>query len=177
MTNSSNPNSRLDLRRAGWQTSWRLFQLTRKISGKARPQPGVPRVPFFNASPRLTGLSLNAAFAYLTACGLQLAGAPVVYFGCHAGMSRCVLGTDRDDHNKPPPCSSCINQAEGLFSHSPTYWFKHYQDKDLAHALHNLNLEELCAFEWPIRFPQGSEETLPLGGLTVPYLRWALSRH
>src|SRR3990170_3980876 len=87
------------------QARWRLFQMTRQVIGKARPIPGQPPVAFFIASTRLNGLSLNSAFALLTACGLQLAGVPVVYFACQAGMSRCVLGTNREDPTKPPPCA------------------------------------------------------------------------
>lgn len=131
---------------------------------------------FFNASTRLAGLSLNAAFAYLTACGLQLSGVPVVYFACKAGMSRCVLGTDRDDYRNPPPCKSCTAQAERLFGHAPTVWFSYSEVEDLAQQLEDLDIERLSAFEY--RFPINSHERdMPLGRLALPSLQWALRRH
>ncbi|MEJ2353609.1 MAG: hypothetical protein P8Y03_27840, partial [Anaerolineales bacterium] len=133
---------------------------------------------FFNASTRLTGLSLNAAFAYLTACSLQLSGVPVVYFGCKSGISRCVLGTDRDDYRNPPPCKSCIAQAEHLFGHAPTVWFSFSKDEGLAQQLKDLDIERLSAFEY--RFPSNGHGmdslSMPLGRLTLPSLRWALRR-
>ena len=70
-------------------------------------------VVFFNASTRLDGFSQNAAFGVLTAWGLQLAGAPVLHFACHAGMARCVLGTNPDDFTQSPPCRVCISQTSG----------------------------------------------------------------
>ncbi len=48
---------------------------------------------FFNASTRLVGMSLNAAFQQTAAWALRLAGTPVIHFVCQAGLSRCVLGT------------------------------------------------------------------------------------
>jgi hypothetical protein len=77
-------------------------------------------VVFFNASTGL-GMSQNAAFALLAASGLQLAGIPVVYFTCQAGMLRCVLGT-RQDEQANPPCKSCIAQSRWLF-HAPVIAF------------------------------------------------------
>ena len=85
---------------------WRLIQITRQIAARAAPQRGERPVVFFNASSRLHGLSLNAAFSLLASWGLRLAGVPVVHFVCNAGMSRCVLGTDRYDHTNAPPCKS-----------------------------------------------------------------------
>src|SRR4030067_1490058 len=85
------------------QGRWRLFQVTRQVVSKARPRPGQPPVAFFVASTRLSGLSLNSAFAFLTACGVQLAGVPVGYFVCQAGVGRCVLGANREEPTTPPP--------------------------------------------------------------------------
>ncbi|MDD5370413.1 MAG: hypothetical protein PHQ40_15125, partial [Anaerolineaceae bacterium] len=71
----------------------------------AGPSPdGNPRpVIFFNASTRLSGLSLNAGFSLLTAWTLRLQGVPVVHFVCREGMGPCVLGTNRDNPAAPPP--------------------------------------------------------------------------
>jgi len=48
--------------------------VARRAPARAREQP----VAFFNASTRLTHLSLNAAFSLLGAWGLRLAGVPAV---------------------------------------------------------------------------------------------------
>jgi hypothetical protein len=132
----SNPGffTRVNLALGEWKGHWRLFQATRQIAGKARPKPGKPTVAFFVASTRLSHMSLNAAFAYLLACGLQVAGLPVVYFGCKSGMSRCVLGTDKDQPMKPPPCKACIDESQRLFAHAPTLWFSYQEDQRLANA-------------------------------------------
>lgn len=169
----------LPINLSSWRGNWRLFQTSRKIAARARPSSGQKPVVFFNASTRLTGLSLNAAFAYLAACGLQLAGVPVVYFGCKAGMSRCVLGTDRDDHTNPPPCRACTAQAERLFNHTAAVWFDYSQRVDLAQDLHDLGLEELAHFKYPFSQKDRSPNDLliPLGDLALPSLRWALRRH
>jgi hypothetical protein len=179
MANSSNGLLRLLRKTSGWQADWRLFQVSRKVAAKSRPASKQDPVVFFNASTRLTGLSLNAAFAYLTACSLQLSGVPVVYFGCKAGMSRCVLGTDRDDYRNPPPCKGCAAQAERLFGHAPTVWFSYSQAEDLAHQLKDLDIEGLSSFEYgsPPNGRGRSGSSLPLGRLTLPSLRWALRRH
>lgn len=170
---------RLRTKTAGWQGNWRLFQTSRKVAAKSHPSANQRPVVFFNASTRLTGLSLNAAFAYLSACGLQLAGVPVVYFGCNSGMSRCVLGTDRDDHTNPPPCKPCIAQSERLYGHAPVVWFGYSPDRDLAGSLKGLDLDELSKFEFPFKAGGGRDnsEDLPLGNLTLTSLRWALRRH
>ena len=66
---------------------------------------------FFNASTRLLGLSLNAAFQLAAAWAVRLAGVPVIHFVCQGGMSRCVLGTDRENPQALPPCPGCIAQS------------------------------------------------------------------
>ena len=157
----------------------RLVQITRQVAGNARPSSKLQPVAFFNASSRLTGLSLNAAFTYLTACGVQITGVPIVYFGCHAGMSRCVLGTNRDDFAQPPPCKQCISQSKNLFAHTPVVWFEYQEDENLAEALKDLSVEELSMFETVVSLERSSERDipLPLGRLVLPSLRWALRRH
>jgi len=121
-------------------------------------------------------MSLNAAFSYLAACGLQAAGYPVVYFACHAGMSRCVLGTNKDDSAQRPPCKACIAQSERLFQHAPAVWFEYAEDREVKHALTDLGIADLINFEFPMILA-GDEVILPLGELVLPSLRWALRRH
>ena len=159
---------------ADLKRDWRLFRFNRQIANKARPKPENPTVAFFIASTRLTGISLNASFAYLTACGLQVAESPVVYFGCQAGMSRCVLGTNKDDPYQAPPCQSCVSQSQKLFAHAPSLWFTYEEDEELKHALNGLNLKQLSEFEFSI---DQSAHRIPLGKLVLPSLRWALRMH
>ena len=155
--------------------NWQLFQLTRKIAAKARPRDGFLPVVFFNASTRITGMSLNAAFSYLAASGLQLAGVPVVQFGCQSGMSRCVLGTDRNDHMKAPPCRACLIQSERLYANAPTVWFEYRKNPALAEALESLSVDELSAIVWEA--PGEIACQIPLGRLVLPSLRWAMRLH
>lgn len=122
----------------------------------------------FNASTRLTGLSLNAAFQLLTAWALRLQGVPVVQFVCQVGMSRCVLGTNRDDPSVSPPCAGCTAQSRRLFATLEVNGFHYTRDDHLAEALENLDLEHLMDFEW---------HGQPLGALVLPSLRWILRRH
>ncbi len=168
--------TRLKVRLADFSGDWRLGQLNRQIFQHAKPRPENPTIAFFNVSTRLSGVSLNAAFAYLAACGLQLAGYPVVYFACQAGMTHCVLGTNPDHPGSPPPCRACQVRSERIFSHAPVFWFRSDRDESISQALRKLNLVDLSSYERRLSF--GSEtEVLPLGSLVLPSLRWALRRH
>lgn len=154
--------------------SWRLWRLARQLVVEsplrelAKSRQVKKPVAFFNASTRLAGISLNAGFSYLAALGLQMAGTPVVYFACRAGMSRCMLGTNRDDPAQAPPCRQCVAQSRILFSHAPAIWFEFQRDARLEMALKDLTIDEMDAF---------SHEDLPLGSLVLPGLRWVLRRH
>lgn len=152
---------------------WRLWRLNRQVRRHAQPDPDQHPVVMFNASTRLTGFSQNAAFALLTSWGLQLAGVPVVHFVCQAGMSRCVLGTNRDDHAQPPPCQSCMAQSRKLYQAAPVHGFTYAPDLDLTAALVDRNLADLERFE----FELPGIGSVPLGALVLPSLRWALRRH
>lgn len=177
MANPLSLRRRLRLNMAEAQNNWRLFQLTRKVAARGRASGDEPPVVFFNASTRLTGMSLNSAFALLAACGVQLAGAPVIYFGCKAGMSHCVLGTNREDYSKPPPCKSCIAQAERLFAHAPTSWFTYQQEPELTRALESLDVAALMDFDWRLLEAGTRLPAVPLGRQVLPSLRWALRVH
>jgi hypothetical protein len=155
------------------QTNLAIWQLSRQVSAhtsfkkeieKETPAP----VAFFNASTRLVGVSQNAAFAMLAAMSLQLAGIPVVYFACHAGMRRCVLGTQVDNLAAAPPCKGCMRQSDWLFTHAPVIPANFQLDPVLETHLQNLNLAELSEFKYT---------DLPLGPLVLPSLRWILRRH
>lgn len=167
------------------------------------PAPSGKPIVFFKASTGIDDLSWNSGFHLLTSWALRLQGVPVLYFACHAGMSHCVLGTNRDDVHKEPPCRSCIHQSNTLYTGaesvpvgssldktegldagqraSRAYTFGFDRDAGLERALKDLSLDQLMAFEWPK--PVGSRstpaggESIPLGSLCLPGLRWILRRH
>lgn len=173
--------NRISQRASGWQNRRRIARLTRQVAKNA-PQPAdAAPVLVFNASTRLSGLSLNAAFSLLTSWSLRLGGAPVVQFNCQQGMSQCVLGsayalsTSLQEYPGPPPCETCITQSNRLYAGGNVHAF-HYQVKaDLAAMLAELNVPALCAFEYSS--PDEFAEPAPLGRLVLPSIRWALRRH
>jgi hypothetical protein len=169
--------SRLETKRADWKRDWRLYQLNRKVVNNTHPKPEKPTVAFFVASTRLTGISLNAAFSYLTACGLQVADVPVVYFACQVGMSRCVLGTNWQDPSQLPPCSACISQSRRLFAHAPTVDFSYRENKIIRESIDKLDISELSEFVYHTTQEMGVVADIPLGKLVLPSLRWANRLH
>ncbi len=144
---------RLRLRLAIWQNKQRIQETARQVVERAQTTDGQRPVVAFNASTRLTGLSLNAAFQLITTWGLRLAGIPVVQFVCKSGLSRCVLGTDRDDFNNPPPCQTCIAQSERLFAGADVASFTFKPDAKLDEALAGLSVAQLSdfAYAFPVR--------------------------
>ncbi len=186
--------------RLGWQRrqiNRQVRALVRQVRAvKPAPTAGVRPVVLFNASTRLTGISLNAGFSLLTRLGLELAGIPAVQFACRGGMSRCVLGTDRNDPAKAPPCRSCIAQTRALVEGAKVAWFDIRVDEILSKKLAGLSVEELSEFETPFHphpcpspsgrwekkissspVGEGRGEVIPLGQLALPALRWVLRRH
>jgi hypothetical protein len=152
-------------------------------------------VAFFKASTGIDDLSWNSGFHILASWALRLEGVPVVYFACRAGMSRCVLGTNRDRTEQAPPCRACTSQSRTLYAEVPdgptnsdatlVSWFAFHRDQDLASALAGLNLRELMVFEWAASPGTTAANTaggnararIPLGSLCLPGLRWILRRH
>ena len=155
-------------RRVHWVNNQRIRNLAQQVEQHIPEAKHHPPVIVFNASTRLSGLSLNAAYAQLSGWALRLAGAPVVNFACHAGMSRCVLGTNRDDVYAALPCQECIAQSEVNYAEGQSTWFEYQPDPNLAKAIDRLSLEELSAFEY---------QDYPLGNLVLPTIRWVLRRH
>jgi hypothetical protein len=166
--------NRLKLKAVNLNNNRRLLELSRQVLRHAHIEAGQQPVAFFNASTRLDGISQNAAFAFLAACGVQLAGVPVAYFSCHAGMSRCVLGTNKDDHTAAPPCEACVRQSRWLYGNALEMAFTYQADHELTRDLEKRTLDELAGFSMP--FPNSSEP-VPLGQMVIPGLRWALRRH
>ena len=89
-------------------------------------------------------------------------------FYCRAGMTRCVLGTNRDDATIEPPCRACVNQSKVLFGQMDRTGFEYLADKDLEHQLENLDLGGMVEFQYA---------EMPLGELVLPSVRWTLRRH
>jgi hypothetical protein len=177
--------------------NWRIFRMALRVAKLAPAPKDMRPIAFFKASSGLDDFSWNSAFHLLTSWGLRLQGVPVAYFACQHGMSRCVLGTNRDDPAKNPPCVSCIYQANALYSGVPVRplssypviqltgqpdnritaqpdnrstvsWFTFQRDPELETALQNLTLSNLSTFNY---------KDLPLGALVLPGLRWILRRH
>jgi hypothetical protein len=154
--------------------TWRRTRQNRRIRAMARQvfflSPRARHAPlvFFNASTRLSGLSLNAGFSLLAAWSLRLGGVPVVHFVCRSGLSRCVLGTQRGKPEQPPPCAECLNQSRTNVAFSQAKWFDLHADEPLDALLGTLNLEQLEEF---------THHEMPLGKLVLPSLRWILRRH
>ena len=160
----------------------RLLALSRQVGAQflRRVIKGQPPVVFFNASTRIGGISQNAAFSFLTSSALQLAGIPVVHFACKAGMSRCVLGTNKDDPTDAMPCRSCQAASFWLYSNAPTITYTYQEDPALAKALEGLSVAEMMAFTWSLpavgQAVQQKFPPIPLGALVLPALRWVLRR-
>lgn len=144
---------------------------------RKEPPPSSAPVVFFKASSGIDDLSWNSGFHLLVSWAFRLQGIPVVYFACNAGMSKCVLGTNRDNPHKEMPCKSCVMQSKALYKGVPSQvtghrsqvgWFEFQRDSELVSCISSLPISELMEFEY-----QG----LPLGALCLPGLRWVLRIH
>jgi hypothetical protein len=150
------------------QNDRRIRQLAHQV-GLSQPELTTEQpVIFFNASTRLTGMSLNAAFSLLSAWSLRMQGIKVVHFVCKAGMSRCVLGTHRDAVHQGLPCAGCIAHSQIEYTDGTTTWFTYTEDAAVAAELNGLDIDGLS------RYQHGG---IPLGALVLPALRWELRRH
>ncbi len=149
------------------ESNHQIEELAREVARQSPPAATRP-VVFFNASTRLSGVSLNAGYALLAGWSLRLSGTPVVNFACNMGLKPCVLGTDRDDPRAEPPCRQCVGQSEALFGGAETEWFAYSPDPELRSTLEDSSLEALMRFE---------HAGVPLGKLALPSLRWILRRH
>jgi hypothetical protein len=153
--------------------NFKVARMARFVSRNS-PQPTGAPVVFFKASTGIDDLSWNSGFHLLTSWAFRLQGIPVVYFACDSGMSHCVLGTNRDDVQKKPPCKSCVYQSKTLYAGVETRrsaevaWFNYQREPKLNEALASLSVEEMMRFVW---------EEIPLGALCLPGLRWVLRVH
>ncbi|MEW6239279.1 MAG: hypothetical protein AB1564_00525 [Chloroflexota bacterium] len=156
----------------------KIASMARRVARQSPPAAGRPIV-FFKASTGIDDLSWNSGFHLLASWALRLKGIPVAYFACNAGMSKCVLGTNRDNPQKGMPCKSCVYQSKTLYAGVPNYhlpvtnypnvtWFTFDRDPHLASRISHLSLPELMTFE---------HESISLGALCLPGLRWILRIH
>jgi len=127
----------------------KIAAMAREISRKEPQSSGAP-VVFFKASTGIDDLSWNSGFHLLASWGFRLQGIPVVYFACNSGMSHCVLGTNRGDVHKAPPCKSCVYQSKTLYTGANPHWFTFECDKELERALQDLSVQELIQFQWKL---------------------------
>ena len=136
---------------------------------KAAPKPDPNKtIISFNASTRISGLSLNAAFAMITGWSLRLQGARVIHFVCQRGMTRCVMGTDQTDVYQIPPCQKCLAQSAAIYDRSKISKMIYFASEELAKSLQDTTLSNLRHLRY---------EDIPLGDLCLPSMRWILRRH
>lgn len=150
-----------------WQGNRQVGRLEREVANHAPAPYGAP-VVFFNASTRLGGVSLNAAYSLLTGLAIRLRGVPIAHFVCQSGLTPCVLGTNRDRPQAAPPCGECIAQSTVLTHGVNTRALLPIQQPELEAVLSGASVLEMMGFEW---------KGAPLGRLTLPALRWVLRRH
>ncbi len=162
----------------------KIAVIAQQVARRAPDSSNVAPVVFFKASTGIDDLSWNSGFHLLASWALRLKGIPVAYFACNAGMSKCVLGTNRNNVYREMPCRSCVMQSKALYAgievntytgtHVNTYigthvnWFGFQRDEQLATRISQLSLQELMEFE---------HESIPLGALCLPGLRWVLRIH
>lgn len=136
---------------------------------KTAPKPDPNKtIISFNASTRISGLSLNAAFAMLTGWSLRLQGARVIHFVCQRGMTRCVMGTDQTDVYQVPPCQKCLAQSAVIYDRSKISKMIYFASEELAKSLQDTTLSKLSHLRY---------DDIPLGDLCLPSMRWILRRH
>jgi hypothetical protein len=146
----------------------RIARLFKDIGNHSLIKPDARPVLFFNASTRLSGLSLNAAFSLLSSMGVRLSGFPVIYLVCDSGLRPCVLGTNRQNPKVHPPCRECLAQSRATFPSENVRWFSYQPDTALAYTIAALPVAELEKVEY---------QSIPLGRMVLPSLRWILRRH
>ncbi|MCC6567848.1 MAG: hypothetical protein IT315_01280 [Anaerolineales bacterium] len=155
------------------------------VSRNSPPPSGAP-VVFFKASTGIDDLSWNSGFHLLASWALRLKGVPVAYFACNSGMSKCVLGTNRDDPHKEMPCKTCVAQSRALYTGlrsddfsrpqtatevattSRVNWFAFERNSYLVSRIQSLSVPELAILHF---------QNIPLGPLCLPGLRWILRIH
>ena len=156
----------------------KIARMAREVA-RQEPTPSGAPIVFFKASSGIDDLSWNSGFHLLVSWALRLKGIPVAYFACNSGMSKCVLGTNRDHPQDAMPCRSCVYQSRTLYAGVETLkrpniqtsavnWFDYQRNEKLATEIEKLSVPELMNVEW---------QDIPLGALCLPGLRWILRIH
>ena len=154
-------------RELAYKNNWkRIFSISKEIH--KRPITQDRPVVFFNASTRLEGLSLNAAFSLITSWAIRFSGVPVTHFVCARSMSHCVLGTNNQDVQSAPPCRKCIETSRNIYVNQNVHWAEMHIDKTLEQEIANLSLIELINF---------AIKDIPIGNFVLPSMRWILRKH
>ena len=162
---------RLQVGTATLKNDWQTIRLARAVAASATEDGMQKPVIFFNASTRIRGHSLNAAFSLLASWAVRMQGVPVVHFICQAGMNRCLQGTNQDDVYQSMPCRLCLRQSRANYTASDAIYFNFKRDQALASSLVGLDIQALMKYEHP--FEVGA---MPLGALVLPSVRWRLRR-
>jgi hypothetical protein len=125
-------------------------------------------VIFFNASTRLSGLSQNAGFSLITSLALRKNKIPAHHFVCNRGLRPCVLGTDKNDPSKEPPCRECMRTSRFVLGKTNIHYFSYKGDEEISRETNNLNLDQLITYVY---------KDIQLGKLVLPSMRWIIRRH
>ena len=125
-------------------------------------------VIFFNASTRLSGLSQNAGFSLITSLALRKNKIPVYHFVCNRGLRPCVLGTNKEDLSKAPPCRECIRTSRLVLGKKNIHFFSYKIDEEISRETKNLDLGQLISYV---------HKDIQLGKIVLPSMRWILRRH
>ena len=125
-------------------------------------------VIIFNASTRLSGLSQNAGFSLITSLALRKNKIPTHHFVCYPGLRPCVLGTNKKDLSKAPPCRECMRTSKLVLGKKNIHHFSYKIDEEISRETKNLNLGQLITY---------IHKDIPLGKLVLPSMRWILRRH
>src|SRR5690606_14685558 len=121
--------------------NFKIASVARQVAKQEAERSGQP-VAFFKASTGMDDLSWNSGFHFLTTWAFRLKGIQVVYFACNSGMSKCVLGTNRDHPQKEMPCKSCVYQSKTLYTGANPHWFSFERDLEIQREIQDLNIEK-----------------------------------
>jgi len=144
-----------------------IWRITRSIPDELAVSDESP-VVIFNASTRLSGLSQNAGFSLITSMALRKNNIPTYHFVCNRGLKPCVLGTDKMDPSKAPPCRECMRTSRLILGKTNVHYFSYEDNEEINREIANLNLDELVTYVY---------QDIPLGKLILPSMRWILRRH
>lgn len=160
-------NNRLKRELNHVQNRGRVKKLRNSIKAREKKEHS-QTVIFFNGSTRLSGLSQNAGFSLVSSLALEAHGINVIHIVCERGMSHCVLGTNNNYLQSPPPCAECIRTTRSIFDHDSVRPLDFRRDQEAEQKIAEFSLDELLDYE---------VDGFPVGKLVLPSLRWILRIH